>query len=62
MEIKYDYSRVNYISANKPVVIGCPEHGWVKQTPNIHLATSGCPECNRHGTVRNTAQFWLWIV
>lgn len=42
---KYDYSKVNYISALKKVCIICPEHGEFWQTPNNHLRGKGCPKC-----------------
>ena len=42
---KYDYSKVNYISALKKVCIICPEHGEFWQTPNNHLKGKGCPKC-----------------
>lgn len=44
---KYDYSKVNYASANKKVCIICPEHGEFWQTPNAHIKLfHGCPKCN----------------
>ena len=42
---KYDYSKVEYISARKKVSIICIEHGEFKQTPNSHLSGCGCPTC-----------------
>ena len=42
---KYDYSKVNYINSQTPVVIICPKHGEFKQKPSIHLRGSGCPKC-----------------
>ena len=42
---KYDYSKVEYISAHKKVIIRCIEHGEFKQTPGSHLSSSGCPIC-----------------
>jgi len=43
---KYDYSKVEYINANTPVTIICPEHGKFPQTPRNHLAGHGCPVCS----------------
>ncbi len=40
----YDYSFVNYINNNEPVIIICNKHGPFKKTPTSHL-NSGCPEC-----------------
>lgn len=43
---KFDYSKVNYISAKVKVCIICPEHGEFYQTPDKHLQGKfGCPEC-----------------
>lgn len=42
---KYDYSEVDFISANKPVKIICKTHGEFYQTPQSHLRGSGCPKC-----------------
>lgn len=42
---KYDYSKVNYITAVKKVEIICPKHGSFWMTPNKHLAGENCPKC-----------------
>ena len=42
---KYDYSKVEYVSAHTKVCIICPKHGEFWQTPNSHLNGSGCPKC-----------------
>ena len=42
---KYDYSKVEYVSAKTKVCIICPEHGEFWQTPNKHLQGHGCPHC-----------------
>ena len=42
---KYDYSKVEYISDHKKVIIRCIEHGEFKQTPGSHLNYNGCPTC-----------------
>jgi len=45
---KYDYSKVNYISARTKVCIICPKHGEFFTTPDSHLhSRSGCPKCNQ---------------
>ena len=44
---KYDYSKTNYISVNKPVIIICPEHGEFWQKPSVHLTGSGCQICGK---------------
>ena len=44
---KYDYSKTEYQSATKHVIITCPLHGDFWQTPNRHInAYQGCPTCN----------------
>lgn len=42
---KYDYSKVNYLNKESPVVIICPKHGDFQQSPNKHLLGNGCPQC-----------------
>lgn len=44
---KYDYSKVDYITARKPVVIICPIHGDFQQRPYNHLLGKGCDKCAR---------------
>ncbi len=43
---KYDYSKVKYDLAKKPVIIVCPIHGEFKQTPIMHLRGAGCKKCS----------------
>ena len=43
---KYDYSKVEYKSANAKVCIICPVHGEFWQIPNNHINGAGCPNCN----------------
>ena len=43
---KYDYSKVNYISAKTKICIICPVHGEFWQEPAVHLSGCGCPICN----------------
>ncbi|MHA1470881.1 MAG: hypothetical protein ACTSSP_10025 [Candidatus Asgardarchaeia archaeon] len=47
---EYDYSRVEYKSSNKKVVIICKIHGEFKQVPYAHLYGQGCPDC---GLIKN---------
>lgn len=42
---KYDYSKTEYISAKKKVIIICPEHGEFTQAPHHHIKGIGCPRC-----------------
>ena len=45
-EYKYNYSKVNYISNTKSVIINCEKHGDFNQTPAVHLRGGGCNLCN----------------
>lgn len=45
---KYDYSRVEYVSAKKKVVIICPQHGLFEQEPQHHIKGVGCPGCKAY--------------
>lgn len=42
---RYDYSRVRYVGAHKPVEIVCTEHGAFFQSPQSHRKGRGCPQC-----------------
>jgi len=44
---KYDYSKSFYTNSYTPTIIICPIHGEFLQTPNNHLAGSGCPDCQK---------------
>jgi len=46
---KYEYSKVNYISNKKKVIITCKEHGDFEQNANSHLHGGGCYLCNPTG-------------
>jgi very-short-patch-repair endonuclease len=48
---KYDYSKVKYKNIMTKVEIICPEHGEFLQTPNDHKSGSGCPKCNKYGSL-----------
>jgi hypothetical protein len=41
----YDYSKVEYISTGKHIIIICKEHGHFNQKPVKHLSGQGCIEC-----------------
>ena len=41
----YDYSKVKYVNARKPVTIICPEHGEFNQSPSNHLLGQNCMTC-----------------
>lgn len=42
---KYDYTKVEYVSAKTKVCILCPVHGEFWQKPLNHLNGCGCPKC-----------------
>lgn len=42
---RYDYSQVEYIDNEEPVIIKCPIHGVFTQRPHTHLRGRGCPKC-----------------
>ena len=43
---KYNYSKVDYITAHTKVCIICPKHGEFWQTSNKHVTVGrGCPKC-----------------
>ena len=42
---RYDYSKVDYIKANKKVIIICKIHDYFEQTPNNHIMGQGCIKC-----------------
>lgn len=47
---KYDYSKVEYVRADKKVCIICPVHGEFYQRASIHLEGHGCPMCTKGNT------------
>jgi len=49
---KYDYSKVNYNSFNKNVIITCPKHGDFLQKPSNHLDGCGCQKCANESRAR----------
>ena len=48
---KYDYSKIDFVSANKYVPIICDIHGEFKQRVNRHCSGSGCIKCNNPKTI-----------
>ena len=48
---KYDYSKVEYVDYDTPIVIICKKHGDFLQTPDSHLQGKGCQSCSiRHSS------------
>jgi len=46
---RYDYSRMVYFGVGNKIEIICPVHGSFWQTPDGHVANSGCQRCSRWG-------------
>jgi very-short-patch-repair endonuclease/predicted RNA-binding Zn-ribbon protein involved in translation (DUF1610 family) len=46
---KFDYSKVEYVNINTPVIIKCPSHGEFLMTPYSHNFGNGCPNCKHKG-------------
>lgn len=42
---KYDYSKVHYVDPKTNIIVICPIHGEIPQTPGSHLRGSGCRKC-----------------
>lgn len=50
---KYDYSKVEYVNANKKVCVICPIHGEFWISPANHLRERGCPKCRSRKNIAN---------
>lgn len=59
---KYDYSLVDYASANQDVVIICRNHGIFMQAPSNHLNGQGCPDCAEYGFKRTTKKAYVYFL
>ena len=44
---KYDYSKVNYVNYDTPVILICPTHGEFEILPKFHLRGDGCSLCSK---------------
>ena len=44
---KYDYTKTEYDTAVKKIIVICEHHGEFKISPNNHLRGRGCPFCGR---------------
>ena len=54
---KYDYSKVEFVSINKKVIIICPEHGEFEQVPSSHRTGAGCEVCSREQRKSTAKEF-----
>ena len=59
---KYLYDRVTYVNAKTEVTIGCPDHNYFPQLPDVHLRPAGCPKCARKIRSRKELAIWETIV
>ena len=56
---KYDYSLVNYVTANDKVKIKCKKHGIFLQTAYSHLEGWGCAKCSgKNKTIEERIEGW----
>lgn len=60
----FDYSKIEYVGYEKPIIIYCNEHGYFQTTPFYHLLTDngGCKECAKESVAKairkmTTAEF-----
>jgi|TARA_R110000823_G_C15573233_1_gene462053 hypothetical protein len=50
---KYDYSKFQYVSVHKKVIIKCKIHGKFKQKLSSHYNGQGCPDCSHTKKLTN---------
>jgi very-short-patch-repair endonuclease/ribosomal protein L36 len=50
---QYDYSKSNYVGADKPIVIICKDHGEFEQRPVSHWNGHGCEECAQQRRIKS---------
>jgi hypothetical protein len=54
---RYDYSKSNYLSSEKPIEIICKNHGPFLQVAGNHLKGDNCPKCA--GTQKSNTQEFI---
>jgi hypothetical protein len=54
---KYNYSKVEYITTTKSVIIICDKHGEFRQKPSNHLRGRGCLKCS--SSISNKEVKWI---
>lgn len=52
--LKYDYSKVEYVSNKQPIIIICSSHGYFTQAPSGHLSGNGCQACGIEKQANNS--------
>ncbi len=50
---RYNYSKTKYVGASTKVEIVCVVHGPFFQTPSMHIAGQGCPNCGHENSNRS---------
>jgi len=59
---KYDYSLVEYEGCKTKVSIICRKHGVWQQTPDVHSAGCGCPDCGfESSAAKNSMNTTEWV-
>ena len=58
---KFNYGKVIYKGCEKHITIICPIHGEFKQSPYVHLHSSGCPFCKESFLERNINNILLKV-
>jgi len=53
----YDYSQVEYKTADSLITIVCPTHGSFRQKPRVHSGGSGCKQCYLDRNRSNKEEF-----
>ena len=56
---KYDYSKVDYVTAHTKIMIICPIHGEFLQSPSNHIRGNGCPKCAKI-KAKEKATIWTY--
>lgn len=59
---RYDYSKVELKTRNKPVCIICREHGDFWQAPSNHVNGQGCPKCARRLVGKKNNKHTAWFL
>lgn len=55
-ELKYDYSKTNYIGSKEKIIIICLKHGEFEQKAANHINGNGCPKCGNLKQIKNSVK------
>jgi hypothetical protein len=58
----YNYSKIRYVKATKPVIIICPIHGEFLQKPSVHLSGHKCSKCSNQEKSNNKTYPFSWFL